>query len=176
MPLPVDASPEVPAVRFIDSVEIGLGREETVRLLSDPRHLPMWLRGLVRHEPISGTHGEVGTVSKVVLRNGADEIEAIETITVREPADLTGLAGEDEVHFERELVADGMRNVTRDRLIELNPRRTRWESENEYLFSSLPLRLLAPLMRRTFQKQTRQHMQDFKAYAEQGIDVRSTDG
>lgn len=162
-------------MRFIDSVEIGLGREETVRLLSDPQHLPMWLRGLVRHEPISGGHGEVGTVSKVVFRSGADEMEAIETVTAREPADLTGLAGEDEVLFERELVAEGMRNVTRDRLIELNPRRTRWESENEYTFSALPMRLAAPFMRRMFQKQTRRHMQDFKAFAERGVDVRTTD-
>lgn len=38
------------------------------------------------------------------------------------------------------------------------------------------LRLLAPLMRGAFQKQSRQHMQDFKAFAEQGLDVRSTGG
>lgn len=165
-------------MRFIDSIEIGLGREETLRLLSDPQYLPQWLRGLVSHEPVSGTHGEVGTVSKVVFRTGSTESEAVETVTAREPADLSRLeelAGEDEVYFERELVAEGMRNITRDRLFEMNPRRTRWESESEYLFDSLPMRLGAPLMRRAFQKQTRRHMQDFKAFAEQGIDVRQTD-
>lgn len=38
------------------------------------------------------------------------------------------------------------------------------------------LRLLAPLMRGAFQMQSRQHIQDFKAFAEQGLDVRSTGG
>lgn len=161
-------------MRFNDSVEIGLPRYEVLRLLSDPGHLSKWLRGLVSHEPVSGVHGEVGTVSRVVFRNGSEEMEGTETITRREPADVAGLSGETDVLFERELVADGMRNVTRDRLIEMNPRRTRWESENEYRFDSLKMRLLTPVMRGEFQKQTRQHMRDFKAYAEQGVDVRST--
>lgn len=161
-------------MKFNDSVEIGLPREEVLRLLSDPTHLPMWLRGLVSHEPLSGGHGEVGTVSRVVLRHGAEEMEGTETITRREPTDGVGLSGETEVVFERELVADGMRNVTVDRLFEMNPRRTRWESENEYRFDSLKMRLLAPVMRGEFQKQTRQHMRDFKAFAEQGVDVRET--
>lgn len=163
-------------MRFNDSVEIGLPRHEVLRLLSDPGHLPKWLRGLVSHEPVSGVHGEVGTVSRVVFRNGSEVMEATETITRREPTDLAGLSGETDVFFERALVADGMRNVTRDRLIEMNPRRTRWESENEYSFDGLKMRLLAPLMRGAFQKQSRQHMQDFKAFAEQGLDVRSTGG
>ena len=162
-------------MRFTDSVEIGLGREETARLLSDPDCLPKWLRGLVRHEPISGAHWEVGAVSKFVICHGSDETEAVETVTARRPVDLAGLAGEDEVYFERELVAEGMLNITRDRLIELNPRRTRWESENEYRFDSLAWRVLAPVMRRAFQKQARLHMQDFKAFAERGVDVRTAD-
>lgn len=161
-------------MRFNDSVEIGLPRDEVVRLLSDPEHLPFWLRDLVSHEPVSGVHGEVGTVSKVVFRNGPELMEATETVTMREPADPIGIPGEAEVIFERELVADGMRNVTRDQLIELNPRRTRWESQSDYRFDSLKMRLLAPVMRTAFQKQTRKHMQDFKAFAEQGIDVRAT--
>lgn len=174
MPVPSLRHPEAPAVKFIDSIEIGLPRQDVVQLLSDPEHLPMWLRGLVLHEPVSGGHGEVGTVSRVVLRHGDDEMEGTETITRREPAEVVGLSGETDVIFERELVADGMRNVTRDRLIEMNPRRTRWESENEYRFDGLKMRLLSVAMRGAFQKQTREHMRDFKAYAEQGIDVRST--
>lgn len=162
-------------MRFNDSVEIGLPRHEVFRLISDPGHLPKWLRGLVSHEPVSGVHGEVGTVSRVVFWNGSERMEATETITAREPSDPAGAPGETLVEFERELVADGMRSVTRDRLIELNPRRTRWESENEYSFDGLKMRLLAPFMRNAFQKQSRRHMQDFKAFAEHGLDVRSTE-
>lgn len=161
-------------MRYHDSVEIGLPRPEVMQLISDPASLPMWLRGLVSHEPVSGAHGEVGTVSRVVLRHGSEVVEATETVTARETSEVAGVSGETELVYERELVADGMRSVTRDRLIEINARRTRWESENEYWFDSRKMRLLAPLMRSAFQKQSRQHMRDFKAFAEQGIDVRST--
>jgi hypothetical protein len=47
------------------------------------------------------------------------------------------------------------------------------ESENEYRFSGL-LRLVAPLMPGAFRKQSRQHRQDFKAFAEHGQDVRES--
>ena len=45
-------------------------------------------------------------------------------------------------------------------------------SENEYRFSGLLLRLVGLLMPGAFRKQSLQHMQDFKAFAEQGTDVR----
>lgn len=172
----VKVSSEATAVKYTDSIEIALPREETVRLLSDPTQLRMWFRGLVRHEPVSGAYGEIGTVSRVVLRTGKQELEGTETITRREPADLVGIPGEVEVVFERELVADGLQNVTRDRLLEMNPRRTRWESDNEYHFDRALMRLLSPVMRGSLQKQSRRRMQDFKAFAESGTDVRRVDG
>ena len=163
-------------MKFNDSVEIGLPREEVLQLLLDPTHLSRWRRGLVLHQPLSSDHGAVGTISRVILRKGSDEIEITETIARREPPNLAGISGETEVIVERELVADGMRGVTRDRIFAMNPRRTRWESENEYLFDSLKTRFLAPMKRGKFQKHARQQMRDFKAFAEQGIDVRSTQG
>ena len=160
-------------MKFVDSVEIGLPRGEVVALFSDPELLPKWLRGVERLEPVSREYGEKGSVTRFVFRQGGNEMEELQTATVREPEDLTGIAGETDVIFEREQVAEGMRCTTRDRLIELNPRRTRWESENEYRFDDLMMRMAAPLMRSSFQKQTRVRMRDFKAFAEQGIDVRS---
>jgi hypothetical protein len=158
-------------MRYTDSVEIALPREQVVRLLSDPVHLPKWLRGLVVHEPVSGEHGQVGTVSRVVLRTGQQEMEGTETITRREPADLHDIPRDRTVHFEREIVAPGMWSVTRDRLTESGPGTTHWESENEYRFGNLLMRLLGPFLRGAFRKQSRQHMEDFKAFAERGTDV-----
>ncbi|WP_218838152.1 SRPBCC family protein [Brachybacterium alimentarium] len=131
---------------------------------------------MVLHEPLNGLHGEVGTTSRVVLRTGQQEMECIETITRREPASLHEIPRDSVVHFERELVAGGMWSATRDRLTEAGPERTLWESENEYRFSSVPTRLMALFMGGTLRKQTRQHMQDFAAFAEQGTDVRDAKG
>ncbi|SPD87092.1 protein of unknown function [Micropruina glycogenica] len=50
------------------SIEIARPLDEVVQLLADPAQLPLWLPGLVRHEPLNGRHGEVGTRSRVAWR------------------------------------------------------------------------------------------------------------
>ncbi|GAA2826925.1 SRPBCC family protein [Crossiella cryophila] len=159
-------------MKYTVSLEIALPRERVVQLLADPEHLPKWLRGLVLHEPQDGVHGQLGTKSRVVLRMGQQEFEGLETITRREPVDPHGIAREDTVHFERELVGNGMWSATRDRFTETGPDTTLWVSENEYRFGSLLMRLVGLLMPGTFRKQSLQHMRDFKAFAERGADVR----
>jgi hypothetical protein len=159
-------------MKYTVAIEIALPREKVAQLLADPAHLPMWLRGLVLHEPLKGMHGQVGTESRVVLQTGQQAMEGIETITRREPANLDEIPRDSVVHFEREIVAEGMWSAARERLTEAGPDVTLWESENEYRFSGLPMRLVAPFMGGAFRKQSRQHMQDFKAFAEQGTDVR----
>ncbi|WP_424186761.1 SRPBCC family protein [Actinokineospora sp. G85] len=154
------------------SIEIALPRQRVVQLLADPAHLPKWLRGLVLHEPLSGVHGAVGAKSRVVMQAGRREIEGTETITRREPADPHEIPAESVVHFDREIVAEGMWNAVRDRLTEAGPDTTLWVSESEYRFNSPLMRLVGFLMPGAFRKQSLQHMQDFKAFAEQGEDVR----
>ncbi|OLT03214.1 hypothetical protein BJF90_26455 [Pseudonocardia sp. CNS-004] len=158
------------------SIEIALPREKVAQLLADSAHLPKWLRGLVLHEPLNGTHGQVGTESRVVMQMGQQKMEGTEIITRREPANLQGIPSDSVVHFDREIVAEGMWSAARERLTEAGPATTLWVSENEYRFSGLPMRLVAPFMRGALRKQVQQHMQDFKAFAEQGTDVREAKG
>lgn len=158
-------------MKFIISIEIARPRERVIQLLSDPAHRPQWLRGLVLHEPVRGEDGQVGTESRVVFQSGQQSVECTETITRREPANLHRITSEQVIHFEREIVATGMWNAAHEQLTENGQESTHWVSENEYRFTGL-LRLAAPFMRGAFIKQTRQHMQDFKAYAEDGTDVR----
>jgi hypothetical protein len=163
-------------MKYTVSIEIALPQETVVQLLADPAQMPKWLRGLVLHEPLSGEHGQVGTKSRVVLQMGKQKMEATETITRREPVDLHGIPSGTVVHFEREIVGEGMWSATHDRLTEAGPQSTLWESTNEYRFSSLLMRLVGLLMPGIFRKQSLQHMQDFKAFAEQGQDVRDATG
>ncbi|MEV4899011.1 SRPBCC family protein [Nonomuraea sp. NPDC055795] len=159
-------------MKYTVSIEIALPRERVVQLLADPVHLPMWLRGLVLHEPLSGVHGQVGTKSRVVMQSGRQTFEGTETITRREPADLREIPTGSVVHFDREIVGEGMWSAVRERLTEAGPETTLWVSENEYRFSGVVMRLVGLLMPGAFRKQSRQHMQDFKAFAELGKDVR----
>jgi hypothetical protein len=160
------------AMKYTNSIEIALPQETVAQLLADPAHLPKWLRGLVLHEPLSGVHGQLGTRSRVVMQSGRQTMECTETITRREPADLHAIPRGVVVHFDREIVGAGMWSVVRERLTGVNPRTTLWESESEYRFSGLLMRLVGLLMPSAFRKQSQQHLQDFKAFAEQGKDVR----
>ncbi|GIF00742.1 SRPBCC family protein [Paractinoplanes rishiriensis] len=159
-------------MKYTVSIEIALPLEKVAQLLADPAHLPMWLRGLVLHEPLHGTHGHVGTKSRVVLQTGQQQFEGTETVTRREPEDLSAIPSGSIVHFEREIVGKGMWSAARERLTEAGPEKTLWTSENEYRFSGVLMRLVGLLMPGAFRKQSLQHMQDFKAFAEQGKDVR----
>jgi carbon monoxide dehydrogenase subunit G len=163
-------------MKYTVSIEIVLPRERVAQLLADPEHVSKWLRGLVLHEPLSGAHGQVGTTSRVVMEMGQQKFECTETITRREPVDLNGIPRESVVHFDREIVGKGMWSTVRDRLTEAGPETTLWVSDNEYRFSGLLMRLVGLLMPGAFHKQSLQHMQDFKAFAEHGKDVREAKG
>ncbi|MGY2074295.1 MULTISPECIES: SRPBCC family protein [unclassified Blastococcus] len=159
-------------MKYTNSIEIALPREKVAQLLADPAHLPKWLRDLTLHEPVEGMHGQLGTTSRVVMQSGKRTFECTETITRRDPPDLEAIPTEAVVHFEREIVGAGMWSVVRDRLTEASPGSTLWESESEYRFAGPLMRLVARLMPSAFHKQSQQHMEDFKAFAEQGKDVR----
>jgi hypothetical protein len=159
-------------MKYTVSIEIARPLEEVAQLLADSTHIPKWLRGIVLHEPLSGVHGQVGTKSRVVMEMGQQKFEATETITRREPADLRSIPKGSVVYYEREIVGEGMWSAARERLSESGPDTTLWVSENEYRFTSLMMQLVGFLMPGTFRKQSLQHMQDFKAFAEHGTDVR----
>ena len=159
-------------MKYTVSIGIALPREQVAQLLADPAHISKWLRGLVLHEPLNGMHGQVGTESRVVMQMGRQTMELTETITRRDPAHLHEIPTDSVVHFDREIVAEGMWSAARERLTEAGPETTLWESENEYRFSGVLMRLVGLLMPGTFRKQSLQHMEDFKAFAEQGKDVR----
>jgi hypothetical protein len=105
----------------------------------------------------------------VVIQTGQQKMEGIETITRR-------IVNEDVVRFEREIVAKGMWSAARERLTETGPETTLWVSENECRFSGLLMRLVGFLMPGAFRRQPLQHMRDFKAFAENGTDVREAKG
>lgn len=163
-------------MKYTVSIEIAVPLERAAQLLADPENMPKWLRGLVLHEPLAGAHGQVGTRSRVVLRMGEQAFECIETVTRREPADLRDIPRGSVVRFEREIVGNGMWSAARELLTEAGPHTTRWDSESEYKFSGVMMRMVGLVMPGMFRKQSLRHMQDFKAFAERGEDVRDSQG
>ena len=161
-------------MEFTVSLRIARPRDRVLELLTDPAHHAAWLRGLVAHELVEGREGHVGAVSPVVMSAGKGTMEARETVALREPERLGDVPSDVVVRYERELLTEGMWSAAKEHLHDLGDGTTLWESENEYRFSALPMRLLAPLMRGAFRKQTLAHMEDFRAFAEHGTNVRES--
>jgi len=149
-------------MQYTVEIELALPRERVIELFDDPENMPRWQRGLLSFEPLSGTPGQPGAKSRLVYQMGKRRVEMIETITERDlPECFSGTYDGKNVH-----------NVVRNRFVELAPDRTRWISENEFRFQGL-MKLMGVLMKGAFPKQSLKYLQDFKAFAEQGRDVRS---
>lgn len=143
-------------------IVIDLPRDRVVELFADPDNTPKWQAGLLKSELISGNRGEVGAKTKLVFQMGKRQMEMVETITKRDiPTELDGT-------YE----TTGVFNIVRNRFIEISPNQTRLESENEFRFSSFFMKLMGVVMKGAFPKQSLKYLQDFKAFAEDGVDVR----
>lgn len=139
------------------SVEIMLNRSraEVWAAFDNADNMKKWQPGLISFEPLSGTPGQPGAVSKLVYDEDGRRIEMIETITHRaEPAEFDG-------SYE----APGVYNLNRNRFHEVGPQQTRWVQETEFRFKGL-MALMAPFMGGSFRRTTLGYMERFKAMLE----------
>lgn len=149
------------ALEYTVQIDLDLPRERVVELFADPEHMPKWQRGFIRATPIDGEPGQAGAKRQLVYKMGRGEMEMVETVVA---ADLPE-------RFDCTYDAKNVHNVVRNRFVELGPEKTRWESENEFQFSGF-MKVIGFLMKGAFPKQSLKYMTDFKAFAEQGADVR----
>jgi hypothetical protein len=64
-----------------------------------------------------------------------------------------------------------MQNIQENYFEETPEGYTKWTSTNEFIPSSFILRMMTLLMPKTFKKQTKKYLQDFKNFAENGVTV-----
>ena len=79
----------------------------------------------------------------------------IETIIERDLPDV----------FSGTYDAKGVHNLVENRFYEVEQNKTRWVTENEFDFSGM-MKLMGFFMKGAFPKQTLEHMNSFKAFAE----------
>jgi len=149
-------------MQYTVEITLELPRERVIELFDDPDNLPKWQKGLQSFEPISGTPGEVGATSRLRFQMGKRRLEMVETITRRELPD----------HFDGTYETQGVFNVVKNQFIAVSSNQTRWVSENEFRFTTLMMKGIELLMKGAFPKQSLKYMEDFKAFAERGVDVR----
>ena len=136
-------------------MDIDLPRARVIELFDSKENLKEWQPDLISFEHQSGEPGEVGAKSKLIYKMGKKEVEMIETITAKNLPD----------EFSGTYEADGVWNRCENRFIEVGENRTRWHFTTEFRLSGF-MKLMGFFMPFLFKKQSRQFMEQFKAFAE----------
>ncbi len=150
-------------MKYTVQIEINLPRQKVIDLFDAPENLPKWQKGLISFENISGDPGQPGAQSRLLFKMGKGTMEMIETITKRDLPEV----------FDGTYEAPGVFNVVKNRFIVVGENRTRWESENEFRFTTIMMKCIGFFMQSAFPKQSLKYLKDFKSFAEEGIDVRN---
>jgi hypothetical protein len=150
-------------MKYTVSIDLDLPRERVIELFDSVENLYKWQRGLVSFESLEGEPGQVGAKSRLVYKMGRRTIELIETVTLRDLPE----------RFDGTYDAKGVHSIAQNRFIEVGPDKTRWEATQEFQCKGF-MRIMAFLLPGAFKKQSLKYLQDFKAFAEDGTDVRES--
>lgn len=93
---------------------------------------------------------------KLVFQRGKGEFEMVETIVRYEFPD----------HFDATYETEGVYNKVSNTFLSTSENSTKWISENEFQFDSIPMKIMGFLMPWMFKKQSQKYMDLFKDFAE----------
>jgi len=136
-------------------VEIGRPVAEVYRQFADPDNLPRWIAGLQKLETISGTPGEVGSVTRHTYLEKGRIVELVETVTAIEP----------EKHFGGHLEGQGVSvNIFVDFVDK--GERTLMRFRSDFRSQGLMMRLMLPFMKGAVRKRQEGDLRRFKELVE----------
>lgn len=127
------------------------------RAFDSPENLKRWQPTLESFEPVSGTPGQPGAVSRLVYREGKREVVMTEHVTERREPE----------HFAGYYDTGMARNDIVNRFTAIDANRTQWKLECEFHFRGV-WRFLAPLFRGAIERRTCADTQRFKECLERG--------
>lgn len=143
-------------MKYKTEIEINLPVKKVIQLFDNPDNLKHWMAGLQSFEHLSGTPGQPGAKSRLRFKMGNRDMELIETVTKRNlPEEFTGT-------YE----TNGVFNIVKNTFEELPGGKTKYVTENEFQFQSLPMKIMGWLMPGAFKKQSLKYLRDFKTFAE----------
>lgn len=134
---------------------------EVINKMNSTENLKHWQEGLESNEHISGNIGELGAKMKLNYSFGKRKMEIIETITRQNfPSE-----------FHATYTTKGVRNIQQNYFESTEDGFTKWISKNHYQPTTFAMSAMLFLMPRTFKKQTKKYMINFKNFVENRISV-----
>lgn len=144
-------------MKFKLELPINKSRADVWKAFDNAENIKKWQPTLVSFEPVSGTPGQPGAVSKLSYKEGTRDFVLIEKITLRdEPNQFDGM-----------YLNNFADNTIKNTFIEQGNDQTLWVMETEYTFKTLLMKIVGPLMKKNFVRRTQKEMQRFKEMAEE---------
>lgn len=140
---------------YTNETTINAPRERVISLFHNRENMKEWQEGFISMESIEGEPGTVGSKHKLRYKMGKRDIEMIETITKKEPPELSSAT------YKAKNVFNSIDNHFED----LGDGKTRYWTENEFKFSGM-MALFGWIMPGAFKKQSQKYLDDFKKYVE----------
>ncbi|MBS9462657.1 SRPBCC family protein [Flagellimonas sp. 389] len=147
-------------MKYTSEITVNLNRKAFLEKLNNPEDMKHWQRDLISYEHLSKNPGEEGAQMSMDYKMGKRGFKMVETIIKNNlPEELHSMYD-----------TKGVQNIQKNYFSEIGGK-TKWISENEFIFSGFGMKLIGLLMPGAFKKQSKQYMEDFKAFAENNISV-----
>lgn len=144
-------------MKYDIEMTINAPRDKVLALFLNPDHLKSWQKSLINFELLKGDGFRgVGSMSKQLHRMGNREVEMIATVTVDNHPD----------EFAAVFEADGVWNEVTNRFTQNEEGTTDWFLTSDFRCKGFFMKAMLTLFPGMFKKQTREFMEDFKAFAE----------
>ena len=141
-------------MKSVVEVEINLPQKEAAELYADPHLNSTWMHNIARYEPLSGEEGMSGATYRLVPKEG--DMIFIATVVER------NLPDELRLHLEASEVEVEVKGT----FISLSPIRTKFISEEVFTFKGADEETVSPSVKEDIKAAHRQHIEDFKRFAE----------
>ena len=143
-------------MKFKLELPIHKPRADVWKAFDNTENIKKWQPTLIKFEPVSGTPGQPGAISKLTYEEGGREFTLIEKIThCNEPSSFDGI-------YENNFTD----NIVRNKFIERGQHQTLWVTETEFRFKTLIMKIMGPMMKKNFIARTQKDMERFKEMAE----------
>ena len=149
-------------MKYSHEIIIDLPREKVIEIFKNPESGFKWMEGLQSVDLLSGNQGEEGARSKMVFKSKKRTVEMEEKITKVDLPDMMNFV----------FTAKGVTNWNDNRFDPIDGDKTKWVQSNVFKFKGM-MNIIAFLMPGAFKKQSLKYMNDFKVYAENGVDVNA---
>lgn len=129
-------------MRITTNIIIKKPATEVWTYFNDSENMANWLTGFIRVKHMSGEKGEIGAVSKHYYDNKGREVVMVEKITEME----------EYKHLASVLIHHSMDVLMEINFTDLGDGTTQLKSTNDIQFKMFALKVLAPFLKKSFQK------------------------